>query len=325
MENKEIVPSGQQATEQKFDSAIVQQRAEMAAIQVAKEAEAQVNARFIMAIKNPRNEDNASVKIVNTCKNPLFAEKAVYKKPVGGKNMEGLSIRFAEEMARNWKNLYVNTSIVFEDEEKRIVRVMVLDLESNLNYDKTILIEKTVERKFSGGREILAERLNTKNERVFIVKATEDELMVKESALASKAMRNGILRCIPSHILDLAMKTAKESIRTGINKDPAAAKHSTINNFGKLNILPKEIEKYLGHSLDQIAEHEIEDLKMVYSGISSGSTTWKEIVDNKIIDVEVTNKEEGTVDNSEAKTWDELEKINASNEKGTDVKDSIKK
>lgn len=323
-ENKELAPQGQQAVEQKFTGQTIMQRAETAAIQVAKEAEAQVNARFIMAMKNPRNEDNAEVKIINTCKNPMFAEKAVYKKPVGGKNMEGLSIRFAEEMARNWKNLYINTTIIFEDESKRLVRVMVLDLESNLNYDKTILIEKTVERKFSKGRDVISERLNSYSERVFIVKATEDELMIKESSLASKAIRNGILRCIPAHIKEQAMEIAKEAIRTKINKDPNAAKQSILKNFASLNILPEEIEKYLDHPLDQISKDEIADLKMIHSGIKDGSTTWKAVKESKAIDVPAKVTETGEVDPSAGKDWDELEEnIKGSQEKGTDVKDKV--
>jgi len=323
MENeKQIVPAGQQAVEQKFDGSIMQQRAEMAAVQVAKEAEAQVNARFIMAMRNPRNEDNASVKIINTCKNVIFAEKAMYAKPVGGNKIEGLSIRFAEEMARNWKNIYINTAIVYEDEQKRIVRVMVLDLESNLNYDKTIILEKTIERKNAKGREVVSERLNSYGEKVSIVKATEDEMMVKENALASKAIRNGILRCIPTHILEQAKDSIKQTIRSGISTDPAEAKRKVASSFGKLNIMPDEIEKYLGHSLDTMSKDEISELKIIHASIVDGETSWNEVVNSEAIDVPA--KESAEVDAEEMTEWEKEDQIQASEEKGSDVKESVK-
>jgi len=310
--------------EKKFGGEVALQRAETSAIQVAKEAEAQVNARFIMAMKNPRNEDQAAMKIVNTCKNVLFAEKAIYKKPVGGgKSIEGASIRFAEEMARNWKNFYINSSVVYEDETKRIVRVMVLDLEANLDYDKTITIEKTVERKNARGRDVVGERLNSYNERVFIVKATDDELINKESALASKAIRNGILRCIPEHIIEQAMKEARRTMKEGVSRDPSGAKRQVMSNLANLNILPEDIEKYLDHSLDQVSEDEIADLKMIFLSIKDRQTTWKEIVDGKPTDAEIKPEKEKTAWEQEEEA--EKASFTPSDNKATKVTDPVGK
>lgn len=325
--SKALAPQSETATEGKFGGNLVHQRAETAAIQVAKEAEAQVNARFIMAIKHPRNEDQAAMKIVNTCKNLLFAEKSIYKKPVGKKQVggkwvqnyiEGPSIRFAEEMARHWKNFYINSSAVYEDETKRIVRVMVLDLEANLDYDKTITIEKTVERKSAKGREVIEERLNSYGERVFIVKTTDDELINKENALASKAIRNGILRCIPEHILAQAMKEARKTLKEGVNRDPAGAKREVMSNLANLNILPKDIEEYLGHALDHVTSDEIADLKVIFLSIKDGQTTWKEIIGGKIEDAETTGPETAQMGDGVGEEGDGFYKSDAKASKVTD-------
>jgi hypothetical protein len=311
------------AQEQGFGKSLTHQRAEMAAVQVAKEAESQVNARFIMAMKKPRNEDKALARILNSCRNLHFADSAIYKKPVGNTTIEGASIRLAEEIARNWGNLYINSSIIYEDEARRIIRIMVLDLEANLDYDKTITIEKVVERRSGKGREVLDERLNTYGDRVFIVRATEDEMVTKENAQISKAMRNGILRCIPHHIQEEAMLRCKKTIKARIDSDPAAAKNDIIRNFSALNIMPDQIEKYLGHGLAQITSDEIADLLIVYRSIKDKQTTWRDIMDSKVIDADATASDEADV--PEANDWDELEeKIQKSKATASKVTDSAK-
>lgn len=255
------------------------QKAEYAAVAVAAEAKAVVEARFVMAMKQPRNEDLARTKILNACKNLTFAESALYKKPVGGANIEGLGIRFAEEAARHWKNIFCQAAAIYEDDDRRNIRITVLDLESNLGWDKTAVIEKTVERKFNKDREIVGERLNSKGERVFIVKTTEDELLNKENSMISKTLRNGILRCLPQHILEEALDEIKQTIKAGVSKDPEEAKRAVLDNFAKLNILPDQIEKYLKHPLSLLSPVEITDLKGIFNAIKDGQAKWQDFLE----------------------------------------------
>jgi len=146
---------------ERFSGTEVAQRAEQAAIYVSAQARAEIESAFIMALKMPRNRDQARVEILKACKNPTFAEVALYKKPVGGTSIVGPSIRFAEEMIRAWKNVKIQSMVIFEDQERRMTSLNVVDLESNISYSPKITIEKTVERKNATGREVISERLNT--------------------------------------------------------------------------------------------------------------------------------------------------------------------
>jgi len=82
-----------------------------------------------------------------------------------------------------------------------------------------------VERKNCNDREVLGERINSKNEKVYIVVATEQELMNKESAEASKVIRNNGLRLIPEHIIEEGIEEIRKTTKAGIDKDPEAAKN----------------------------------------------------------------------------------------------------
>src|SRR3990172_11393443 len=141
--------------------------AETASSVLAAQAKAAVEARHIMALKNPRSWDTVRVKILQSCKRPGFAEGARYSKPIGGKNVVGPSIRFAEEALRAMGNCSVDTVVVFDDDERRIVRVIAHDLESTLFYSQDLLIDKTVERStVRPGQEVVGRRQNTKGQPV---------------------------------------------------------------------------------------------------------------------------------------------------------------
>src|SRR4051812_3002460 len=104
---------------------------ETASTAVAAREKAAVEARFLVAINRPRNPDAARVRLLARAKAPQFAAVAEYAKPVGGKKVRGASIRMMEEIARQWGNVDVQSPVVFDDDERRIIRVTATDLESN--------------------------------------------------------------------------------------------------------------------------------------------------------------------------------------------------
>lgn len=275
---------------EEFQGTTLMQKAEFASVQVAASAKAEIESAFIIALKRPRNRYQARTEILDSCKSLLFAEKAKYKKPVGKKKVdnrwiqnfvEGPSIRFAEEMIRSWSNIKVQHITIYEDESKRISKVNVIDLEKNISYSKQITIEKTVERKSGQFREVIAERINSQNEVVFIVKATDDEIHNKEAALVSKEIRNASLRLIPQDIIDESMALIEKTIKAGVSTDVKVVKKQITDSFSTLGIKPKDLEEYLGHELDQITPKEVADLKSIYLTIKDGQATWKDYVEKE--------------------------------------------
>ena len=137
-------PTGATVTDG-FGTQALARQAETAATAVAAQARAAVESRYIMAMQRPRDLDAARLAILKECKRPGFAAVARYRKPVGD-GIEGPSIRFAEAAIRCMTNMLPETATIYEDQEKRIVRVSVTDLEANVTYSGDVTIEKTVER-----------------------------------------------------------------------------------------------------------------------------------------------------------------------------------
>lgn len=255
---------------------------ETAATAVAAREKSAVEARFLMALKQPRNQDQARMNILSACRRPRFAEDVEYAKPVGGKDVTGLSIRAAEEMARAWGNIYIRADVVFDDRERRVYRVTGTDLETNYTTDQDVIVEKTVERRsVKQGEEVIGTRLNTRGEKVYIRLATEDDVLTKSNAGLSKARRNLILSLIPSDIREEAVETARETLKNRDAKDPAAARKAILDSFFQIGVTPDQVKAVMGKPLDQLNPAEIQVLRKIYTAVRDGEVTWAEVETDK--------------------------------------------
>ena len=272
-----------------FGMTALERSAELASKAVEAAAKAEVESAYVMAIRNPRNVEDARAMIVKTCAIPSFAAKAKYRKKVGSKPdgrggwadefAVGPSIRFAEAMLLAWRNVLCQQTTIFDDPMKRIVKVRVVDLETNVNYSKEITLEKQVERKSSKDREVLSKRLNSRNEPVYLVKSTEDELVNKEAAHASKTIRNNGLRLIPTWILEDAMKAVDDTLAKKITENPDLERNALIDGFTRRGVLPSDLEKYLGVPVPQWGVKDLMALREILTSLEDGQASWAEYVE----------------------------------------------
>ncbi len=255
---------------------------ETASTVLAAQAKALVEARMTVALKFPRNEDDVRQKLLKECKRPSFASVAIYSKPVGGKQIQGPSIRFAETAVRCMKNLDVQTPTIYDDESKRILRVTVIDMESNTAYSQDLMIEKTVERKqLKKGQTAISSRLNSYGETVHLIQANEDELLTKQAALVSKAIRTLGLRLVPGDLIDEALSMIRQTMQNEDAQDPDAAKRRLFDAFADLGVNAKQLITYLGHEAQKLSPKELENLRGIYTALKNAETTWAEIMESK--------------------------------------------
>lgn len=255
-------------------------------------AKATIEAKFSIALHRPRSVETARVRLMQNCQRKGFAETAKYGIPRWNSQLqkkvltEGFSIRFAEAAIQSWGNVDVSANIAFEDDEKRMVRVTVTDLETNISFTDEVVLNKLVERtQPKEGDQVVSERLNSAGKKVYTIKATEDELLMKVNAAKSKSIRTSGLRLLPQDILDEAWDACTEAIRSG-GKDPALEKKKVCDSFAKIGVLPKDLEEYLGHSLDSVSPQELNELRGAYSAIKEGETSWADFLKaSKPIDV----------------------------------------
>jgi hypothetical protein len=268
----DIIPSATQALA----------HVETAATAIAAQAKALVEARYTVALHRPRDWDQVRDRLLKDCRRPGFADSAIYHKPVGRDGIRGPSIRFAEAAIRAMTNVVVETMTVFDDHERRIVRVTVTDLEANVPYSQDVTISKTIERNSTKpGDNVLRSRTGSRGQTVYILEATDDDILNKANALVSKAVRTLGLRLLPGDILDECMDMCTAVQRNKEAQDPDTARRKMFDLFSAQGVSPDQLKEWLGHDGAKITTKEYETLRSILNALREGETNWREVMDAK--------------------------------------------
>lgn len=274
--------TGQVTAKNDFGSQMMQTQSS-ASVAVAAQAQAAVQARYIMALNRPRDWDQVRVKLLAAMNRPGFAASSRYIKPIGkdrNKWPQGWTIRFAEEAMRCMGNLYPETMIIDEGHEQRIVQQSCTDLESNVTLSNQVVIDKTVERRYlKDGQQALSSRQNSAGDITYRVEATEDDLLNKQAALLSKALRTQILRLLPGDIQDECLSVYQRIQQGEVKADPQAAKRKLVDAFVEIGIQPADLAEYLGHPLERLQPAELAELRQVFTSIKQGESTWEDVME----------------------------------------------
>lgn len=262
-----------------IEGSAIERRGETAATAQAERAKADILARFQVAMMRPRDLMVAREVLMKHCRRPGFAEVARYAKPVGGGKVTGPSVRFAEACLQAFGNMSVDQPVIFDDAEKRIIRVLATDLETNATTSTDVTVTKTVERKkLKQGQQPIDTRENSYGDLVYIVGATDDEITTKTNALVSKARRNCILQLVPGDIIEECMRAVVKTQAEGDKQDPDAAKKRMADAFFAEGVGVADLKAYLGHDVGTCSSAELADLRAIYASIRDGETTWREVM-----------------------------------------------
>lgn len=254
---------------------------ENSAIAMAALQKATVEARYKMALARPRDLDMVRQAMLKDAQRPSFANVAIYHKPVG-KGIEGPSIRFVESAIRNMTNILTETTTISEDDERRVIRVAVSDLETNTYFSQDVTVTKTVERsKLPQGEKPIRIRTNSKGQPVFILHGTDDDILNKQNALISKNVRTLGLRLIPGDLVDEALWYVRQTMQKQDAQNPDAAKNRLIDAFAQLGVAVEQLKDYVGHELSSLSPVELQTLRAIYSAIKDGETSWKAVMDSE--------------------------------------------
>lgn len=251
------------------------------AVMLGAQAKAAVEARFIMALNRPRDWDDVRIKLLAECRRPSFAQNksTYYIKPIG-KGVEGLGIRFAETALRCMTNVLVETMTLHDDKFTRMLNVSVTDLEANETVNKTITVTKTVERsKPLEDGSYLSVRQNSQGHKTYTVPATDDDLLNKEGALVSKAIRTLALRVIPGDLQEECETVILAVRKDTAAKDPAGERKRIADGFAEINVKPSDLSEYLGHDFGACSPAELVKLRGLYGAIRDGETTWAAVIE----------------------------------------------
>lgn len=283
--NEMVKPAPTAVARQGFGTQEIEQRRETQGNALAARAQAEVQARYIVAMQRPRNLLDVRIRLLEHCKRVAFAERAEYAKPVGGSRVRGPSIRFVECALQEYGNVMPDSYVTYDDEDRRVYRVSLTDLERNVTYHEDAIVPKVIERKSpKRGDVVLRERENSSGGTTFTVRANDgdSELENRYAAEISKRTRKLGLRILPIDLVDEAIAQCRATLELGRKaEDPAAARKRITDAFAEIGVMPRDLDLYLGHALASSSPAEMEDLRTVYRSIRDGETTWAEMLEQQ--------------------------------------------
>ena len=295
-------------------------REEFAAIQSSRTSEtsiagvsareqAIIQAEYVMAERHQRTWMDVRAAMLQHLARPRFAEISRYAKPIGKelvngewveKKARGFGVRFAETLAQEMGNVKPWSSVTYEDELLRIVRIGVTDLERNIPRSREVSFGRVTEKRGRKkkdvweppeGREVISQRINTRGEPVYLVRATEDEMRSKVNSEESKTQRDFILRLCPRDILDDCEDQYRKVTESEIKKDPLAALKRLLDRFAEYGIRPSDLETYIGRTSKLFTTEDLQELTELGAAIRDGQVTFQEALRLRYAEPEIGEDE----------------------------------
>jgi len=213
---------------------------------------AEVQAQYVIAKKYPRDQNDATLRIINSCKRPFLADQALYAYERGRTTVTGASIRLAEAMAQSWGNIDCGVREISQSDGVSIAESYAIDLETNTRISKTFHVPHV--RDTRQGRKTLTDARDIY------------EIVANQGA---RRLRACILAVIPGDVVEAAVAQCR---RTQESSDVPMSEQirKIVIAFDELGIKPKHIEQRLGHLLELTIPQEIVTLRGIYKSIKDG-------------------------------------------------------
>ena len=188
-----------------------------------------------------------------------------------GKVIEGPSVRMAEIIASSWGNLRVQARIIGNDGKFITAQGVCHDLENN--YAASVEVKR---------------RITNKDGKTY----SDDMQVVTGNAACAIAMRNAIMKVVPSASIKKTIAKAKK-VSLGQSMTLESSRQNMMQYYAKIGVDEKHIFDYLSVSkVDEIDTDMVVELRGLANAIKEGTTTIQEtFFPKKTTPVEETKEE----------------------------------
>lgn len=216
-------------------------------LQDAVKAQTSVQAAFVMAKENPRDEDKCREKIEKACKRVKLAEQAMYEFPKGGTKVRGESIRLMEVLAQYWGNMDCGVREVSQTKGMSICEAYAVDLENNTRIAKEFHVPHKRFKK--GGK--FTELVDARD--IYEVVANQ----------GARRLRTCISALIPRDIIDEAVEHCENTLRQSIG-DIGEQVDKIEKAFAEYGVTMDDITQEFGCTRNALSADDVVRLKGIF-------------------------------------------------------------
>ena len=217
---------------------------------------AEAQGTLIIAKRFPRNYIDSYNKALEACRRKGFAEKAFFSFPRGKQTVTGVTIRFAEEMARVYGNIDYGIKELSHEDGKSEMQAYCWDLETNTKSIQNFTVEHILEVG-GGNRKLTSQR----------------DIYEKTANDGARRLRSRILAILPPDLIEDCIAECKKTL-TGQNEIPLIDNiKNMVTVFGKIGVSKEMLEKRLGHTVESVNADELIEYFGIYNGLKQKETT----------------------------------------------------
>lgn len=221
----------------------------------ASRAVAEAQGKLLIAKKFPRNETEAFAKAIQSCQRPGLASKAFYSFPRGKETVTGVTIRFAEELARCYGNLDYGIKELSNSDGQSEMQAYCWDLETNTMSLQNFTNKHIRESKY-GNTELKSQR----------------DIYELNANMGARRLRSRILAILPPDLVEECIQECRRTL-AGDNSTPIIDRiNKMVVAFQKIGVSKEQLEKRLNHTVESVTEEELVELTGIYNGIRTKET-----------------------------------------------------
>lgn len=221
----------------------------------ASRAVAEAQGKLLIAKKFPRNETEAFAKAIQSCQRPGLASKAFYSYPRGKETVTGVTIRFAEELARCYGNLDYGIKELSNSNGQSEMQAYCWDLETNTMSLQNFTNKHIRESKY-GNTELKSQR----------------DIYELNANMGARRLRSRILAILPPDLVEECIQECRRTL-AGDNSTPIIDRiNKMVVAFQKIGVSKEQLEKRLNHTVESVTEEELVELTGIYNGIRTKET-----------------------------------------------------
>ena len=222
----------------------------------ASRAITEAQGKLLLAKQFPRNYTSCYVNAIQACQRKGFAEKAFFNYPRGGQTVTGVTIRFAEEMARCYTNIDYGIKEMSHEDGKSEMQAYCWDLETNTISSQNFTVEHIMETR-QGNRKLTSQR----------------DIYERTANDGARRLRSRILAILPPDLVEDCITECKRTL-TGNNQIPLIDRiKQMVTGFAKFGVTKEMIEKRLGHTIETVTPDEFTEYVGIYNGLKQKETT----------------------------------------------------
>lgn len=215
-------------------------------------AVAEAQGKLLIAKQSPRNITEAYSKVIQVCQRKGIAEKAFYRYNRGNSTVSGVTIRFAEELARCWGNIEYGIKELSQDIGKSEMQAYAWDLETNTQSIQNFTNPHIRE---AGGTSYSL--------------TSQRDIYESNTNMGSRRLRSRILAILPSDLVDKAIHECEKTLAGG-NEMPLIDKlNDMVIGFAKVGVTKEQLEIRNNKKIDNFTPDDLVEYIGIFNSIKT--------------------------------------------------------